>query len=125
MRCSECELLLAQGDHSAAVEGHLADCENCRTLQGHVARNGLVLESLRSEELPRITVRVPRPRRYVWLAVAAAAGFLVAMLVPGARQPAHEPAPQQTQVKQPLRIKMLTSDPSVVIYWLVDNPEGE
>lgn len=125
MKCADCELLLAQREYNAAVEGHLHECRECRILEQYLGQNGLALNALRNEELPRMVVRIPRPRRYVWLAAAAAAGFLVAMLIPVARPPTPEHTPPPAQANHPLRIKMLTSDPDVVIYWLVDSQEGE
>jgi len=145
MTCRDCELLLAQGERNEAVEEHLLECAECRALDRDVAANGLVLEALRNEELPRIEVKIPRPRRYAWLAVAAAAGFLIALLVPAHKRPVASPEPSaapfveaepQEQAPQPpvreavarrpeklepLKIKMLTPDPDVVIYWLIDN----
>ena len=63
-------------------------------------------------------------------AAAVAALFLIALLIPRtppvkpvAVEAIDEPPPEQTQTQkfEPLKIKMLTPDPTVVIYWLIDN----
>jgi anti-sigma factor RsiW len=124
MTCQECELFLAQNEISGAVEEHLRGCPECRALYEDLRANALALESLRNEELPRVAVKTPRRRRvYPWVAAAAAAAmFLLIFFVPRNPPPVrpavsrvvNEPAP-------PLKIKMLTPDPDVVIYWLIEN----
>jgi hypothetical protein len=140
MTCRDCELRLAEGERDGVVEGHLSQCAECRALDRELAANATVLEALRSEELPKIVVRIPRRgRTYGWVAAAAAAAFTIGMLLPrpqpppAARAVPQDPAPAQvaetppapakvrTQKVQPLKIKMLTPDPDVVIYWLIDN----
>ncbi len=125
MTCQDCEFFLAQGGTSAAVEEHFRGCTTCRALHEDLRANALALESLRTEELPRVEVRIPRRKRiYPWVAVAAAAAvFALAFFAPRTPPPVrpavsrvvNEPAPP------PLKIKMLTPDPDVVIYWLIEN----
>jgi hypothetical protein len=130
MKCQDCETFLAEGEISAIVQEHLRECPECRALGRELAANAAALESLRNEELPKVAVKIPR-RKHVcpWVA-AAAAMFAVALLLPrrppekplvGSRvvvQPARLTRPQKVE---PLKIKMLTPDPDVVIYWLIDN----
>ena len=164
MTCQDCELHLAQfeaaqleaaqSEISGEVEEHLHQCAECRALHEHLRANALVLESLRTEELPRVVVKVPRRKHvypwrplYPWGAIAAALFALVLLaprsqpVKPVASQVADEPAqpapppmlPQaretakvesvrvRPQKIEPLKIKMLTPDPDVVIYWLIEN----
>jgi hypothetical protein len=126
MNCRDCELRLAEGVRDGAVEEHLSQCAQCRMLAADLAANAAVFEGLRSEELPPIAVRIPRRRwAYGWAAAIAAVVFVAALLPrPQAPPPAAVvlPHPPQAPVKpQPLKIKMLTPDPNVVIYWLIDN----
>ncbi len=147
MKCVDCELLLANGESNLAVEEHLRGCAACRTLAGELRANSAVLEALRGEELPPMAVQVPRRRTlYPWLVgTAAAAAALCAFLLPRSPAPAPLPAPTPRAIVaipeqplpapepvtrpsaepitgkvQPLKIKMLTQDPDVVIYWIVD-----
>jgi hypothetical protein len=148
MKCQDCELILAQGQVTSEVEEHLQQCAECRALGQDLLANALVLESLRSEELPSVVVKLPRRGRvYAWVAVAAAAMFAFALLVPRpqplkpvaspvvsqmASQPAPLPQPPETAKAEPprlqsrqkvesLKIKMLTPDPNIVIYWLIED----
>jgi hypothetical protein len=128
-KCEECQVLLAQGESGPEIERHLSECPACRALAEELAANAAVLEALRSEVLPHIEIRMPRPRRvYPWAVVAAAAAaFVVGSLLPKPAAPPlpAPPAPAPPAVftvprPQPLKIKMLTPDPNVVIYWIVD-----
>jgi hypothetical protein len=158
MRCQECELLLADAEADALVEGHLRGCAPCRALQEDLRANALALSALRDDELPRVQTperrsAVPRPavpRHVPWIAAAAAA-VLLALIAHQASQPRPvviatpraqhvaapaqlapepvpklavrhklKPAPRGAPLKQPLLVKMLTPDPDVVVYWLVD-----
>jgi hypothetical protein len=153
MTCLDCELHLAQlepvqNEISGEVQEHLDQCTECRALHQDLRGNRLALESLRSEELPRVAVKIPRRWHvYPWVA-AAAALFALALLVPRTPplkpvvsqvvdQPAQPPPPpmlpqaretakvDSVQVRpqklDPLKIKMLTPDPDVVIYWLIED----
>jgi len=89
------------------------DCEECRALAGEISANAEALSELRGEVLPR------RKTVYPWVAVAAA--LLLAVLT-GVKNP---PPSAPVGHSEPLKIKMLTPDPDVVIYWLVDSEKGE
>jgi hypothetical protein len=137
MTCSACELLLGQDkrndERNSEVEEHLRACPGCRALDRELAANALALESLRSDELPPVEIRVPRRRwPYGWVAAAAAiAALAIGTTIPRPQAPpviapappGPPPAPAKTRAEkpQPLKIKMLTPDPDVVIYWLIDN----
>ena len=146
MTCAECELLLAGGgEMDAAALEHLCECAECRALQQEFAGNAQALAAMREVTLPA------RPKRSIpWLSIAAAAAIAaivslqmwqfkptpprplrlqaerpdevtVAIKAP---PPAILTQARQAKAKQPLKIKMLTDDPDVVIYWLVDSQEG-
>jgi hypothetical protein len=112
---------LGQHEVSSVVEEHLRECAECRALREDLRANKIVLESLRVEELPRVAVRIPR-RGSVFPWVAAAAAVVVGMLLAPRPQPMKPVASQVVnEPVQPLKIKMLTPDPDVVIYWLIEN----
>jgi len=128
MTCPECELLLAEGEYGAEIEAHLRECASCRDLSLDLAANSTVLESLKSDELPRISVKAPRRvLAYGLAAAAAAAALVIALVVPRTPVPATPTSESQAVVDNPppaksqMKIKMLTPDPNVVIYWLADN----
>ena len=130
MKCEDCEFLLAQREATAAIEEHLRECLACRSIADDLRANAAVLEELRNQELPRIEVKLPRSGKVSpWaIGVAAAAAFVIGSLFPRptpAPMPPHpQPAPVAPEVsavpREPLKIKMLTPDPDVVIYWIVD-----
>lgn len=129
MKCEDYEILLAQGEPGAEIERHLSQCPACRALAQDLAANAAVLEALRIEELPRIELKLPRRRSlYPWaVGAAAAAAFVIGSLLPKPTAPPAPPAPAPAPPPvitiprpQPLKIKMLTPDPNVVIYWIVD-----
>lgn len=139
MTCREYESLLADGAPDARIEGHLNECAPCRALREELRENALALSAMREEALPCAAAAAALPRRRFrigrWMpAAAAAVVLLVAAQQIWRRDPA-PPPPVQTEVQahpaapvtvtEPLKIKMLTSDPDVVIYWLVDSQEGE
>jgi hypothetical protein len=132
MTCQECEIKLGMGEDA---DEHLASCNECRLLARELRLNSYALREMRV-----------RPRTY-WALATAAAAIAVAIGVwnvrPTPRQPlilaAHGAAPQQQQTvvsvskrrkkkttppAETLRVKMFTSDPDVVIYWIVDKKEG-
>jgi hypothetical protein len=137
MTCQECELRLGMGEDASE---HLASCAECQWLAKELRLNSIALRELHI-----------RPRLH-WALAAATAAVVMAVVAwkinrvekltrppvrvafaPKATQPvfvpsshkkvkrkaAHGAAPQQ-----PLRVKMFTSDPDVVIYWIVDKKEG-
>jgi hypothetical protein len=142
MTCQECELLLAGGEADASVEDHLRECADCRALQEELQANALALGAFRDEELPRLAPprRIPRPvPAFPWMSAVAAA-MVLAVILPGIWQATRPVPPSPVKAKMPqevtvtaeppakaetLTVKMLTPDPSVVIYWLIDSKEGD
>ena len=145
MTCAESELLMAGGETSAGLEDHLAGCAACQGLWSELAANRDALRAMGSEALPAVPISI-RPA-YPWWKWSSAAAAVLIML--GATWWATRPpkAPQITSVnvtvtgivqppapavakapvpmvpvanREPLKIKMLTADPDVVIYWLID-----
>ena len=129
MTCQECELLL--GNFEDARE-HLAECPECRALAAELRLNSVAMGQMRERPVMR------------WALASAA---MIAMAIGAWRiQPlpaGHGPAPQLAKVEapvtvarrhaplakkqpkfEPLKVKLLTSDPDVVIYWIVDRKEG-
>ena len=118
------------------ADEHLASCVECQRLQGELRLNALALREMKA-----------RPRlRWEWALAAAAAILIVLFVARGTRtettrmtvalvapQAPRVEIPQVRHVRprikkhiaaEPLRVKMLTSDPDVVIYWIVDRKEG-
>ena len=140
MTCQECELKLGMGEDAGQ---HLASCAECRALAEDLRLNAIALSEMRIR---------PGVSRWQW-AMAAAAAIVMAIfawrltrmqkLVPppvriAVVAPArpvekvvlaqHRPAPHRRVRKEkfePLKVKMLTSDPDVVIYWIVARSEEE
>ncbi|HEY1756556.1 MAG TPA: hypothetical protein VGG72_14235 [Bryobacteraceae bacterium] len=109
MTCQDCELRLAQEETGEVVEQHLRECAACRTVYQDLAANALALDALRSDELPKISVRIPRRRHmYPWVAAAAAALFALALLVPRIAQ--RKPA-GSTAVSQVVEHQVQPTDP--------------
>ncbi len=141
MTCQECEIKLGMGEDAG---DHLASCAECRWLAEELRMNAVAMRKM----------RVRPAVRWEWALGAAAAivlGVFVWKPTPVERlsiTAAHGAAPQQQlfsrfpapvaqgrarrvkhiQKKQipteQLRVKMFTSDPDVVIYWIVDRKEG-
>jgi hypothetical protein len=96
------------------------ECTECRALAEEISANAEALSALRGEELPALAVKAPRRTPvYPWIAVAAA--LLMAILT-GVK---HQAPTAPVRFSEPLKIKMLTPDPDVVIYWLVDSKKEE
>jgi hypothetical protein len=60
--------------------------------------------------------------------MAAAAALLLAAALPILRQTATAPqraGPVPHRESEVLKVKILTPDPDVVIYWLIDDKEGD
>jgi hypothetical protein len=133
MTCQECEIKLGMGEHAAE---HLASCAECRALAEDLRLNAVALREMRV-----------RPRmRWEWALVAAASIVMAIGLRHG--KPPEKPPERTAAAKigrptrtaavmapakrvrkkrppaEPLRVKMFTSDPDVVIYWIVDKKEG-
>jgi hypothetical protein len=135
MTCQECELKLGMGEDA---DEHLASCNECRLLARELRLNSYAMRELRV-----------RPRMY-WALATAAAAIVVAIgvwrttVVKPPERAAATKIGRPTKQEQPvvasvpvvkrkqrkrvpaetLRVKMFTSDPDVVIYWIVDKKEG-
>jgi hypothetical protein len=127
MTCQECELKL--GLNQDASE-HLAWCAECRLLAEELHLNADALRDMR--------VRPGMP----WALAAAAVLLLIFLRVPEVKQfpmppvriavaekapvavPRRKVRKRIHHAPEPLRVKMFTSDPDVVIYWIVDKKEG-
>jgi hypothetical protein len=132
MTCQECEVKLGMGENA---DQHLASCEECRWLAKELRLNAQAMRDMRV-----------RPRMH-WEWLAAAAAIVMAVIgwrmlrveklaiqplqLTAAPPPAvRGPAPQKrvrrhrSPAPEPLRVKLFTSDPDVVIYWIVDKKEG-
>jgi hypothetical protein len=144
MTCQECELKLGMGE---PVDDHLASCKECRWLAEELRLNAEAMRDMRLR--PRMhwewalaaaamivmafgawrMTRVEKPTAPVKIALARGAApreiqqpvhiakAVAPVARPKVRRVKHEPA-------EPLRVKMLTSDPDVVIYWIVDRKGG-
>lgn len=150
MTCQECELALGLDESNATLAEHFSVCPACRALARELRANHDVFAVLRSEEMPRVHSRVMakirerekvhRIARWGWALAAAAVG-IVALLDSVPRHEIEKIEPPSVKIRPPaldrlpskhltrrrtetLKVKMLTSDPNVVIYWMVDS-EGE
>ncbi len=101
-------------------------CQDCRSLANEIRINSAILAALRDEVLPAEPARV-HPQRVFWRGAAAAA-VLIALALPLNRfrptTPLAPAGPYAAGTKEPLRVKILTPDPDVVIYWLIDSKEN-
>lgn len=133
MKCPVCKAAPGQGE-----------CEECRALAEEMRANAEAMAALRGEELPPLVVRISRQAPvyswpvYSWMAAAAAAAVLLALSLPHPRQNVQttpqaapqvavapkDPGPAARPVRsEALTIKMLTPDPDIVIYFLIDGEE--
>ncbi|MGA3188736.1 MAG: hypothetical protein ABSF22_16645 [Bryobacteraceae bacterium] len=132
MTCQECELKLGMGEDA---DEHLASCGECRCLAEDLRLNSFALRDMQV-----------RPRMHWEWAFAAAAVLVMAIGISRNEPPEKAPPVKitnQAQVElpvavkharrhparkreapEPLLVKMFTSDPDVVIYWIVDKKEG-
>lgn len=140
MTCPECEVRLADSAMDDFVEEHLRLCAACRAFRDDLRENALALGELRQEALPPVGILKPFPSfplSFPWMSAVAAA-LALALVIPGiwrATRPVEpEPVKATTPAEitvtaslktEPLKVKMLTPDPDVVIYWLIDSKEGE
>ena len=120
MKCEVCDARLVNGE-----------CPECREVSE-------ALGALCEEPFPALVVKIPRRGRvvYPWVAAAAAAAVLM-LALPYLRRTGAPPAMRRPQGPaaltpeagqppgQPLKIKILTPDPDVVIYWISNPKEGE
>ena len=129
MTCRECEIKLGMGEDAGE---HLASCAECRCFAKELRLNAVALREMRVH-----------PKLHWALAAAAILiGIFAWKMMPRVQQlpsPVHV-AVSAPQIKLPpvkvkhvhkkrvpaetLRVKMFTSDPDVVIYWIVDKKEG-
>ena len=132
MTCQECEQKLGMGENA---DQHLASCEECRWLAEELRLNARAMRGMRV-----------RPRTH-WEWVLAAAAIVMAVIgwrmprveklaiqpvqITAALPPAVRGAAPPKRIRrhfspasEPLRVKLFTSDPDVVIYWIVDKKEG-
>lgn len=142
MNCQECEIRLGMGLDAAE---HLASCAECRGLARELRLNASALGEMRVRTEVRwqwalaaaaivmavglwrtapakkpATVKIAETRRQENQAPRVS---------PVMRAKGHSTMRATAQVKkrkalEPLRMKMFTSDPDVVIYWIVDRKEG-
>jgi hypothetical protein len=126
MTCHDCELLLSQDEIPASALEHLNECAACRNLSEELSANTAVLREFRDEALPfRAPAAVPAARTsWKWAALVPAFVVLAAVLL---RWNTPDASPHPTQAARPklLMVKMLTSDPNVVIYWQIDTNNQE
>lgn len=135
MTCQECEQKL--GFKVEDVSDHLESCVECRWLARELRLNSLAMRGMRAQ--PQM--------HWGWGLAAAVAAILVAIFAwkatrfdkipaPPVRVAAVAPVQQPNIVaaraprraakrpSHPVRVKMHSSDPDVVIYWIVDRKEG-
>jgi hypothetical protein len=143
MTCQDCEFALGCDQSSAAIAEHLLACPACCQLFEDLKANAEALESMSAEEMPRVPVKVGRPvlpaaiGAFALAAAAAVAMILVSIpreeklppvhyaLAPMKFEiPALAPPVKRERPREPLMVKMLTSDPNVVIYWQIET-DGE
>jgi hypothetical protein len=103
-------------------------CRDCRDLANEIRINSAVLAALRDETiLPLASARNLRRKPAFWWGAAAAA-VLIALALPLTQyRPPAAPVPAKQDAggtREPLRVKILTPDPDVVIYWLIDSKEN-
>ena len=146
MNCRECESILARDEPTAEAQAHLARCPACRALALELRANAEALAAMASEEVGRVSLPAIRPRPWKWIPAVAAMlavgfGIRVASRPPTVATtvtvrenaivtPAVEPAKPEVGrtprsaagplAGQPLVVKMLTPDPDIVIYWLIE-----
>jgi len=130
MTCQECELLL--GNFEGAPE-HLAECSECRALAEELRLNRAALQQMQERPAMRWALAAA-----AMIAMAIGAwkiqplpaghGHVPRQVVAKIETPvpvARRRVPRAKQQKlEPLKVKLLTSDPDVVIYWIVDRKEG-
>ena len=126
MMCRDCELLLSQDEIPVDARAHLNECAACRSLADEIAANAVVLREFRDEVLPFHAPAVaPAPRpSWKWAALIPAFLVLVAAVLLHRNASETLAVPSHVNAPKPLMVKMLTSDPNVVIYWQID-PAGQ
>jgi hypothetical protein len=145
MNCVDWEeriALYSSGDLAPVeVKGHLANCPGCRLFLEELEANGTALAMLREQPLIRWEKRAKIPR---WLPYAAAIALVFGADALWKPETVAPPPPVRTAVDAPrfapmprpvirtvrrvkksekhesIVVKMLTSDPDVIIYWVTD-----
>jgi hypothetical protein len=102
-------------------------CRDCRDLADEIRINSAVLAALRDETIaPLAPAPILHRKPAFWWAAAAA--VLIALALPLTQyRPPVAPAPAKQDAggaSEPLKVKILTPDPDVVIYWLIDSKEN-
>ena len=149
MKCREWEISMAAGDTSPELEQHLAGCGECRSLWSELRSNRHALRAMGLDVVPAppapvrerhpwwkwssaaaalvlslagawFASRPPRPPRIVSVDVNVTGVVPQEAPVVKAKIPDRIPALIPVANTEPLTVKMLTPDPDVVIYWLVD-----
>jgi len=144
MTCEECEIALGRAESRSEVAAHLLACHACSELAAEMRANAEALESMRGERFASLRVRVKRPLLPAFIAAAAAVVLAIFTGIHFREQtlpPVHyalapmkfeispvAPSPPRIAKKRvrplaPLMVKMLTSDPNVVIYWQIDREQ--
>jgi len=149
MTCQAWEIQMAAGETSRDLEQHLAECDDCRILWHELEANRHVMHAMGLETVP-VPATPIRPSLPWWKWSSAAAALVLSAAgawfasrppkppqivsvdvnvtgvvqseapVVKAKIPDRIPALIPVANTEPLMVKMLTSDPDVVIYWLVD-----
>lgn len=143
MTCQECELKLGMDEDAS---DHLGECRECRHLAEEMRSNAVAMRDLRVR--PRInwiwaaavaliavvisyrilgTGPEPRSLRSGLIADKGVKLNAEATRVPRAKRVQNASRRRTVSPDRKggdLRVKMLTSDPDVVIYWIVDRKDG-
>ncbi len=150
MTCQECEVLLGNGEDARQ---HLSSCAECRMLAEDLRLNATALREMRvrparwpwaaamvaaaavvmtigiSRMAPDpkpvfVAEKADRPLRPQAVEKSARVDMKLGQngLSPFSGRPSS--ARREARATEPLKVKMLTSDPDVVIYWIVDRKEG-
>ncbi len=142
MTCQECEVWLGNGEDARE---HLASCAECRMLAEDLRLNAAALREMRvrparwpwpvaAAAAVVMAIGIWRAAPDPQTALVAGKGDRSLLPLPPPRSLAADlkagqslrPVKERRHVgaAEPLKVKMLTSDPDVVIYWIVDRKEG-
>jgi hypothetical protein len=121
MTCHDCELLLSRDEISVEARQHVNACAACCSLADEISANAAVLREFRDEVLPFHAPAVAPAPRPSWKWAALVPAFVVLLAVLLRWNASHAlPRTMHATTQKPLMVKMLTSDPTVVIYWQID-----
>ena len=153
MTCSECQVQIFDGELDRGAVAHLTECEECRLLEHEVRLNSAALAELRDDVLLSVAPK-RRWLGYAALAasvlIAVAVGSyddrpefpeppapripprvvqeipaIPPLVLPGPPPDVKVAVKPARKKEEPLMVKLLTDDPDVVIYWLIDPVQGE